>query len=67
MFAAIRQGRKLAPRDLARLRGIGFSGQRHSAVLLQRDDRPARPAMLRNDMRGRARARRGAPTSRKSF
>jgi len=58
MFAAIGQIRAAAPRELAGLRGIGFSGQMHSAVLLGRDDKPTRPAMLHNDTRAHLEARR---------
>ncbi len=39
------------------LGAIGFSGQMHGAVLLDRDDRPLRPAMLHNDTRAFAEAR----------
>jgi xylulokinase len=57
MFAAIGDLRTKAPRAIVGLRGIGFSGQMHSAVLLGRDDRPVRPAMLHNDTRAFAEAR----------
>ena len=57
MFAAIGDLGSKASRAIARLRGIGFSGQMHSAVLLGRDDRPVRPAMLHNDTRAFAEAR----------
>jgi xylulokinase len=57
MFAAIGDLRTKAPRAIAGLRSIGFSGQMHSAVLLGRDDRPVRPAMLHNDTRAFAEAR----------
>ena len=57
MFATIGDLRTKAPRAIAGLRGIGFSGQMHSAVLLGRDDRPVRPAMLHNDTRAFAEAR----------
>jgi xylulokinase len=40
--------------DLARVRGIGLSGQMHGAVLLDRADRVLRPAMLWNDGRAHA-------------
>ena len=49
--------RESAPEALARVRAIGFSGQMHGAVLLGRDDRPLRPAMLHNDARAFAEAR----------
>ena len=38
------------------LRAIGFSGQMHGAVLLDRTDRPVRPAILHNDGRAAAEA-----------
>jgi xylulokinase len=34
------------PRDVARVRGIGLSGQMHGATLLGDDGRPLRPAIL---------------------
>ncbi len=57
MLAAIGDLRESAPEALARVRAIGFSGQMHGAVLLGRDDRPLRPAMLHNDARAFAEAR----------
>jgi xylulokinase len=57
MFAAIGDIRAEAPRAIAAVRAIGFSGQMHSAVLLGRDDRPVRPAMLHNDTRAHLEAR----------
>jgi xylulokinase len=39
------------PRDVARVRGIGLSGQMHGATLLGADGRPLRPAILWNDGR----------------
>ena len=56
MFAAIGDLRHSAPAAMRALRAIGFSGQMHSAVLLGRDDRPLRPAMLHNDSRAFAEA-----------
>src|SRR5277367_3798438 len=57
LFAAICDlGEQAAP-AMAGLRGIGFSGQMHSAVLLARDDRPVRPAILHNDTRAHLEAR----------
>ena len=56
MFDAIGQIRRAAPQALARTRGLGFSGQMHSAVLLGADDAPVRPAMLHNDTRAHAEA-----------
>jgi len=58
MYAAIAQTRVAAPADFAAIGGIGFSGQMHSAVLLGADDEPVRPAMLHNDSRAFAEARR---------
>src|SRR5277367_5527567 len=57
MFAAIGAIRAKAPAEWTAVRGIGFSGQMHSAVLLGRDDRPVRPGMLHNDARAHAEAR----------
>jgi xylulokinase len=39
------------PAEMAALRGIGFSGQMHGAVLLDRDGAVLRPAILWNDTR----------------
>ncbi|WP_186053404.1 xylulokinase [Burkholderia gladioli] len=39
------------PAEYAQVRGIGLSGQMHGAVLLDREDRVLRPAILWNDMR----------------
>lgn len=39
------------PRDVAKVRGIGLSGQMHGATLLGEDGRPLRPAILWNDGR----------------
>jgi xylulokinase len=41
----------LAPRLRAGVRGIGLAGQMHGATLLDRHDRPLRPAILWNDGR----------------
>src|SRR5271157_4293213 len=38
-------------RALGALKAIGFSGQMHGAVVLDRSDRPVRPAILHNDGR----------------
>ncbi|WP_460451339.1 xylulokinase [Alsobacter sp. SYSU BS001988] len=46
------------PGDMARVAGLGLSGQMHGAVLLGADDRPLRPAMLWNDGRAEQEARR---------
>src|SRR5271163_787849 len=57
LFAAICDLGEQAALAMAGLRGIGFSGQMHSAVLLGRDDRPVRPAILHNDTRAHLEAR----------
>jgi xylulokinase len=44
------------PGLLARVRGIGLSGQMHGAVCLGADDLPLRPAILWNDSRAEAEA-----------
>ncbi|HEX3983397.1 MAG TPA: xylulokinase, partial [Acidisoma sp.] len=41
---------------MARVRGIGLSGQMHGLCLLDAEDRPVRPAMLWNDGRAEAEA-----------
>ncbi|MBB4378626.1 xylulokinase [Bradyrhizobium sp. SBR1B] len=41
-------------REVARVRGIGLSGQMHGATLLDEDGRPLRPAILWNDGRSQA-------------
>ncbi len=43
-----------APREMAAVRGIGLSGQMLAALVLDRDLRPLRPAMLWNDQRALA-------------
>ena len=43
--------RRHAPREFAGLAGIGLSGQMHGATLLDRNDKPLRPAILWNDGR----------------
>ena len=40
-----------APKALGVVKAIGFSGQMHGAVALDRSDRPVRPAILHNDGR----------------
>lgn len=42
------------PREVARVAGIGLSGQMHGATLLGEDGRPLRPAILWNDGRSHA-------------
>lgn len=48
---AIAQIRQAAPQAWAALKGIGVSGQMHSATFLDATDRPLRPAILWNDGR----------------
>jgi xylulokinase len=43
-----------APKEMAAVRGIGLSGQMLAALILDRDLRPLRPAMLWNDQRALA-------------
>lgn len=43
-----------APREMAAVRGIGLSGQMLCALILDRDLKPLRPAMLWNDQRALA-------------
>ena len=40
-----------APKALGAVKAVGFSGQMHGAVVLDRSDRPVRPAILHNDGR----------------
>ena len=56
MACVISEVRAAAPKSLAALKAIGFSGQMHGAVLIDRSDRPVRPAMLHNDGRAHAEA-----------
>ena len=56
MAGAIADLRAAAPEALAALKAIGFSGQMHGAVLIDRSDRPVRPAILHNDGRAHAEA-----------
>ena len=51
MAGAIADLRNSAGKALGALKAIGFSGQMHGAVLLDRADRPIRPAILHNDGR----------------
>jgi xylulokinase len=53
---AIGDVRAAAPKALAGLKAIGFSGQMHGAVLIDRWDRPVRPAILHNDGRAHSEA-----------
>jgi xylulokinase len=54
MAAAIADIRAAAPQALAALKAIGFSGQMHGTVPIDRSDRPVRPAILHNDGRAHA-------------
>jgi xylulokinase len=51
MAGAIADVATSAGKELSAVRAIGFSGQMHGAVLLDRDDRTVRPAILHNDGR----------------
>jgi xylulokinase len=51
MAGAIADLRSSAGRRLSALKAVGFSGQMHGAVLLDRADKPIRPAILHNDGR----------------
>ncbi len=51
MRAAIADIGRSAGKALGGLKAIGFSGQMHGAILLDRADRPVRPAILHNDGR----------------
>ena len=51
MAGAIADLRSRAGRQLSALKAVGFSGQMHGAVLLDRADKPIRPAILHNDGR----------------
>jgi xylulokinase len=56
MFAALGDLRRAAPDAYAAVAAIGFSAQMHAAVLLGRDGRVLRPAILHNDGRAHAEA-----------
>src|ERR1700677_4945328 len=49
MAGAIADLRNGAGKALAAVKAVGFSGQMHGAVLLDRADKPIRPAILQND------------------
>src|ERR1700753_1963459 len=49
MAGAIADLTNSAPKPLGALKAVGFSGQMHAALLLDRADRPIRPAILHND------------------
>jgi xylulokinase len=51
MAAAIADLKNSAGKTIGALRAIGFSGQMHGAVLLDRAMKPVRPAILHNDAR----------------
>ena len=51
MAGAIADIRNSAGKALGALKAIGFSGQMHGAVLIDRWDKPIRPAILHNDGR----------------
>jgi xylulokinase len=57
MFDALSALAREAPAAMGAVAAIGFSGQMHSAVLLDKADRPLRPAILHNDARAFAEAR----------
>ena len=57
MAGAIADIRNSAGKALGALTAIGFSGQMHGAVLLDRARQPVRPAILHNDARAYAEAR----------
>jgi xylulokinase len=56
MFDALGALAREAPQAMRKVAAIGFSGQMHSAVLLDDADRPLRPAILHNDARAFAEA-----------
>ncbi len=49
--AAVAAIRRDAPTEFAALAGVGLSGQKHGATLLDAHDKPLRPAILWNDGR----------------
>ena len=51
MVGALGELRSAAPEAFAGAEAIGFSGQMHGAVLIGRDGKPLRPAILHNDGR----------------
>ncbi len=57
MFAALARLAREQPQAMARVSAIGFSGQMHSAGLLDAADKPLRPAILHNVTRAFAEAR----------
>ena len=61
MAGAIAELRALAPEAVGALKAIGFSGQMHGAVLIDRSDRPVRRAILHNDGRAHRGGGRACP------
>ncbi len=57
MFAALAALAREAPAAMREVAAVGFSGQMHSAVLIDEADRPLRPAILHNDARAFVEAR----------
>lgn len=57
--SAIDQLKVSHPKELSAVAGIGLSGQMHGATLLDKADKPLRPAILWNDVRSRGAGRRG--------
>jgi xylulokinase len=51
MAGAIADLRAAAPKMMGSVKGVGFSGQMHGAVLIDKSDRPVRRAILHNDGR----------------
>ena len=56
MAGAIADLRGSAGKAVGALKAIGFSGQMHGAVIIDRADRPVRPAILHNDGRAHVEA-----------
>ena len=56
MAGAIADLRGSASKAVGVLKAIGFSGQMHGAVIIDRADRPVRPAILHNDGRAHVEA-----------
>ncbi|ODN71876.1 Xylulose kinase [Methylobrevis pamukkalensis] len=53
-YASLDELARSHPAEMAKVKGIGLSGQMHGATLLGADDRPLRPAILWNDVRSAA-------------
>ena len=56
MAGAMADLRAAAPKAFRAVKAVGFSGQMHGAVALDRSDKPVRPAILHNDGRAHAEA-----------